>query len=150
MVPAALVSFLSRRAILYAEKGVKYSKILYVKRKGTVDETPVGQKVQQEFAALLDEITRRIRAVSDPKQIILFGSTARNQAGAGSDVDLLVIKDDVDATHAEAARIYRALADLAIPIDVVVMRSSTVQRYSNLVGTVVRPALREGKVLYER
>jgi hypothetical protein len=56
----------------------------------------------------------------------------------------------VDSTRAEAARIYRVLADLTVPVDVVVVRTAYVQRYGDLVGTVVRPALREGKVLYAR
>ncbi len=99
---------------------------------------------------LLDEITRRIRAVSDPEQIILFGSYARGDFTPYSDLDLLVIKEQVDSTHAEAARIYKALADLALPVDVVVMRKAYLQRYGDLVGTVARPALREGKVLYAR
>jgi hypothetical protein len=47
-------------------------------------------------------------------------------------------------------RIYHALADLTVPIDVIVVRTAYVQRYGDLVGTVVRPALREGKVLYAR
>jgi predicted nucleotidyltransferase len=99
---------------------------------------------------LLEEITRRIRAVSDPEQIILFGSYARGDFNPHSDLDLLVIKERVDSTRAEAARIYRALADLAAPVDVVVMRKAYVQRFGDLVGTVARPALREGKVLYAR
>ena len=99
---------------------------------------------------LLQEITQRIRAVSDPEQIILFGSAARGEAGPDSDLDLLVVKADVDSTRAETDRIYRALADLPLPVDVVVVRQAYVQRYGDLVGTVVRPALREGKVLYAR
>jgi predicted nucleotidyltransferase len=99
---------------------------------------------------LLQEITQRIRAVSDPEQIILFGSAARGEASPDSDLDLLVVKADVDSTRAEAARIYQALADLPVPVDVVVVRQAYVQRYGDLVGTVVRPALREGKVLYAR
>jgi predicted nucleotidyltransferase len=77
---------------------------------------------------LLDEITRRIRAVSDPEKIILFGSYARRDFTPHSDLDLLVIKADVDSTRAEAARIYTALADLALPVDVVVMRKAYVER----------------------
>lgn len=106
------------------------------------------EKIGGEHSELLAEITRRIRAVSDPQQIILFGSYARGEPGPGSDLDLLVIKDQVDSTRAEAARIYRALADLTAPVDVVVVRTAYVQRYGDLVGTVVRPALRDGKVLY--
>lgn len=100
--------------------------------------------------ALLTEITQRIITTSDPEQIIMFGSQARGDAGADSDVDLLVIKDEVASPRAEAARIYRALAGLRTPVDVVVMRSDYVQRHRNIVGTIVRPALREGKVLYAR
>jgi predicted nucleotidyltransferase len=99
---------------------------------------------------LLAEIIRRIVAVSDPQQIILFGSQARGDAGPDSDLDLLVIKDEVESPRAEAARIYRALAGLSTPVDVVVTRSDYVRRHRDIVGTVVRPALREGRVLYAR
>ena len=98
--------------------------------------------------ALLAEITQRIVAVSQPERVILFGSRARDQAKPDSDYDLLVIKDDVESTGAEAARVYQALAGIRAPVDVVVVRSAYVRRYGKLVGTVVRPALREGRVLY--
>jgi uncharacterized protein len=103
-----------------------------------------------DAAERLSEITRRIIQASQPEKIILFGSYARGDFGPDSDLDLLVIKEQVDSTGAEAARIYQALADLGLPIDVVVMRSAYVQRYGDLVGTVARPALREGRVLYAR
>jgi predicted nucleotidyltransferase len=100
--------------------------------------------------ALLAEITRRIVTTSDPEQIIMFGSQARGDAGPDSDLDLLVVKDKVESPRAEAARIYRALAGLRTPVDIVVVRSDYVQRHRDIVGTIVRPALREGKVLYAR
>lgn len=100
--------------------------------------------------ALVAEIIQRIVAVSKPQQTIPFGSQARGDARHDSDLDLLVIKDDVDSPRAEAARIYRALAGLSTPIDVVVARSDYVRRHRDVVGTIVRPALREGRVLYAR
>ena len=100
--------------------------------------------------ALLMEITQRIVAISDPQQIILFGSQARGDARLDSDLDLLVIKEEMESPRAEAARIYRALAGLSIPVDIVVARSDYVRRHRDVVGTVVRPALREGRVLYAR
>ena len=100
--------------------------------------------------ALLAEITQRIVAISDPQQIILFGSQARGDARPDSDLDLLVVKEEVESPRAEAARIYRALAGLSIPVDIVVARSDYVRRHRDVVGTVVRPALREGRVLYAR
>ena len=99
---------------------------------------------------LLTEITRRIVAVSDPQQIILFGSQARGNARHDSDLDILVVKDEVESLRAEAARIYRALAGLSTPVDVVVARSDYVRRHRDVVGTIVRPALREGRVIYAR
>ncbi len=106
--------------------------------------------METNLPTVLDEVTRRIRAVSDPERIVLFGSYARGDAHADSDLDVLVVKDEVDSTQAETARIYQALADIAVPVDVVVVRTAYVQRYGDLVGTVVRPALREGVVLYAR
>ena len=100
--------------------------------------------------AVLAEITRRIVAVSDPQQIILFGSQARGNAGSDSDLDILVVKDEVESLGAETAHIYRALAGLSTPVDVVVARSDYVRRHRDVIGTIVRPALREGRVLYAR
>lgn len=104
----------------------------------------------QDMTNLLDEITRRIREVSDPEQIILFGSRARGDSRSDSDVDLLIIKDNIESTRAEAGRIYRALRNIPISVDIVVVRPAYVAQYKDIIGTVVRPALREGKVLYAR
>jgi len=86
--------------------------------------------------ALLAEITQRIVAISDPQQIILFGSQARGDARPDSDLDLLVVKEEMESPRAEAARIYRALAGLRIPVDIVVARSDYVRRHRDVVGTI--------------
>jgi len=106
--------------------------------------------MQKEISSILAEITRRIRAVSDPEQIILFGSRARGDFRPDSDVDLLIVKDNIESTGAEAARIYRALAEISVPVDIVVARPAYIAKDKDVVGTIIRPALREGKVLYAR
>ena len=40
--------------------------------------------------------------------------------------------------------------DLPVPKDIVVTTPEEIARRGDVVGTVLRPALREGKVLYER
>jgi hypothetical protein len=96
--------------------------------------------VDLEVDNLTDAAELKLRALGEELPVPVSGA-----------VDILFVRgDDVNSTRAEAARIYRALADLAVPIDVVVMRTSTAERYSDLVGTVVRPALREGQVLHAR
>ena len=108
------------------------------------------EREERNHLEYLPAITQQILAVSDPEEIILFGSYARGDFGPDSDLDLLVIKDQVSSPQEEAARIYRALAHLVVPVDVVVVSKAYVQRYRNLVGTVVRPAFSEGKVIYAR
>jgi len=84
-----------------------------------------------------------------PVQIILFGSHARGQAGPRSDVDLLVVLPRVDNKRRATADILDALADLQVANDVVVTTPDEIRRRGNLVGPVLRPALREGVVLYD-
>jgi len=99
---------------------------------------------------LLDEIVARILAVSQPEQIILFGSYARGDARPDSDVDLLVLEAGVTKPRQESVRLRRALRGLRVPIDVIVATPEQANRYRNAIGLIYAPALKEGKVLYER
>jgi hypothetical protein len=49
-----------------------------------------------------------------------------------------------------AIDIRRKLSDLPVGKDIVVTTPDEIERRGDLVGTLLRPALREGKVLYER
>ena len=99
---------------------------------------------------LIPTIRDRIVRDFDPVQIILFGSRARGDAGSGSDVDLLVVLPEVADKRKAAVDMRRALADLAISKDIIVTTPEEIARQGQMVGTVLRPAIREGTVLYER
>ena len=92
----------------------------------------------------------RIVGAFQPSRIILFGSHARGTATEWSDVDLLVILPNVSDKRDTAIDIRRVLGDLPVCKDIVVATPEEVARRGHLVGTVLRSALREGKVLYER
>jgi predicted nucleotidyltransferase len=79
----------------------------------------------------------------------MFGSRARGDFHAHSDVDLLVIEPSVDDPIAEAVRLRRALEGLRVPIDVLVFGQEDAQRRSAVRGTVVERALREGRILVD-
>jgi uncharacterized protein len=99
----------------------------------------------------LPEIVERIVERFDPLRVILFGSLARGEAGRNSDVDLLVVMPDgIEDERRVTVEILGALKDLPISKDIVVTTPEEIERRGDLVGTVLRPALREGKVLYER
>jgi predicted nucleotidyltransferase len=101
-----------------------------------------------EYGQLYQEVTRRIVAAANPVKVILFGSRARGTAQPGSDLDLLVIERDPVSVRQEAVRLRRLLRDLEIPIDIIVIEQSFAERYGDIPGSVLYPALREGTVLY--
>jgi predicted nucleotidyltransferase len=99
---------------------------------------------------LIAEMVRRIVTRFDPLKVILFGSYARDDAGPDSDVDLLVVLPPNGSRRQQAADIDVALSGIKLPVDVIVVTPDDILRDRDVPGTVVRPALREGRVLYDR
>ncbi len=103
-----------------------------------------------DAARWLPLIKRRIVRGFRPDRIVLFGSQARGGARRDSDLDLLVVIPGIaHRRHAEAA-IYAALAGIPLATDVVVTTPDDVDRYQDVVGSVLLPALREGVTIYAR
>ena len=96
---------------------------------------------------ILDDIIRRIVEVAHPEKIILFGSAARGEMGPNSDVDLLIIKEGADALDL-MAQIYRNLHGAGAAVDAIVVTPEDVERFKDSHALVIKPALREGKVVY--
>lgn len=99
---------------------------------------------------VIAEMTRRIVEKFDPLQVILFGSQARGDARPDSDVDLLVVFPHVGNTRLAAVAILDELSDMRAFKDIVVTTPAEIATWGKLIGTVLEPALREGRVLYER
>jgi predicted nucleotidyltransferase len=98
-----------------------------------------------------EAITIMVERIVDqfhPLRIILFGSQARGDAGPDSDVDLLVVLSQVENKRRTTAAVLSTLGDMPIAKDVVVTTPDEIEEWGDVIGTVLRPALREGKVLY--
>jgi predicted nucleotidyltransferase len=117
---------------------------------GTMPNCTVTAPEEKACAEEIDEIVRRIAERFNPHQIILFGSHARGTARADSDVDLLVVMPVTGSKREQQIEIRCALHDIHVAKDIVVATPDEVERRRNIVGTIIRPALREGKVLYAR
>jgi predicted nucleotidyltransferase len=100
----------------------------------------------------LPEVVERIVKRFDPLRVILFGSLARGEANYHSDVDLLVVFEEVkrEDKREVAVEIRRALADLPVSKDILVTDLEEISRRGKIVGTVLHEALQEGKVLHDR
>ncbi len=98
----------------------------------------------------IEEMVRRIVEQFHPEKIILFGSHARGTAGPDSDVDLLVVMRVQGSRRQKATEIDLSLSDRKIPLDLLVVTPEQFDRDRDMIGTVIRPAAHEGKVLYER
>ena len=97
----------------------------------------------------IEEMVRRIVERFHPEQVILFGSYARGKAGPDSDVDLLVVMPVSGSKRKIAVEIDLALAGMGLPKDIIVVTPEEVARLRDIIGTIIYPAVREGKVMYE-
>ena len=105
---------------------------------------------KSEVHQTIDEMVRRIVRQFRPEKIILFGSHARGAGGPDSDVDLLVVLPVQGSKRKKAVEIYKLLAGIGVPKDVIVVTPEDIEKYKDLAGNIIGPALSEGKILYER
>jgi predicted nucleotidyltransferase len=91
---------------------------------------------------------QRILEVERPKSIYLFGSQARGDQSAGSDIDLL-IEDDTELSMSERySRYRRLLRGMKRPFDLLIFSSQEIAEKQRDKYSVVRKALEEGIKLY--
>ncbi len=99
--------------------------------------------------AFLEEIVRRILSVTTPHRIILFGSSASGGTTPDSDIDLLVVEDELADRQAEYVRIRRALRGLGRPFDIILISTEWFEESKDVIGGIAYPGHKYGKVLYE-
>lgn len=99
---------------------------------------------------LIESMVHRLVKRFEPLQIILFGSWARGEAKADSDIDLLIVMPDETDKRQAAIAMRRHVSDFPVPKDLILTTPEELARRGELIGTILRVALREGRVLYER
>lgn len=102
-------------------------------------------------SSTIQAITQLIVERFDPEQIILFGSHARGEVGAHSDVDLLVVLREDAGLPQLGNPIRRAIAEhFVLPVDVVIRSPEFLAEKRDDPYSFIHKVLEEGKVLYER
>lgn len=108
------------------------------------------KKIGQVDDNLLREIRARIVDAVKPERIILFGSYAYGKPKDESDLDILVIMNSELPRYRRSISIYRCLAGLLIPKDILVYTPEEIEEWSEVPQAFITTAIRKGKVIYEK
>jgi len=96
----------------------------------------------------LQQVVQRIVAAAQPSRVILFGSYGRGDASPDSDLDIMVIKPHVPNRYEEMLRLRKAVGSVGAGIDLLVYSEAEYERRSQVPGTVLYWARKEGKPVY--
>jgi predicted nucleotidyltransferase len=101
-----------------------------------IDETTINRAVEL------------LRQAAPGSTIIVFGSCARGQITADSDLDVLVVEPTVTSPHEEMVRLSDVLRPLRISVDVLVASKETFDYWADTPNTIYYEAAREGRVFH--
>lgn len=106
-----------------------------------------GRQVRDWIPEVIDDVV----AAFDPVRVIVFGSVARREERPESDLDLLVLFDDM-ATEDRRSLMGRVRGAISapIPIDVLVASVAEYEALKDVNGSPYYWPAREGRVAYER
>jgi predicted nucleotidyltransferase len=96
----------------------------------------------------IDQLVKSVVEAVQPLKIILFGSSAREDATTDSDVDLLVVMPEGVHRRETARYLYKHLGETGIPVDILVPTPDDLRRHKDNIGLIYRTVLQEGKVVY--
>jgi predicted nucleotidyltransferase len=99
---------------------------------------------------LIREVTDKIVSGFNPRRVILFGSQARGDARADSDLDLIVELEGVTNRIHKAIEISSLFGLRMWPLDVLVFSTEEFERDSKIIGRLPSMIRDEMKILYER
>ena len=91
-----------------------------------------------------------VAAANSPLKVILFGSYARGEADAGSDLDLIVVEREIPDPVTEYLNVHSAVSGFGVGVDLLLMTESEFEKKREWWSTPVYWAVREGKMLYEQ
>ena len=98
----------------------------------------------------IDKIIPIIVSLASPDQIILFGSYARGDNTAKSDIDLLILKKGLKNGRELIGSIYMAFFEnkISIPVDLLAVDYNRYIELNNEIGYVFKTIKEQGKVIY--
>ena len=97
----------------------------------------------------IQQAVARLVAAANPSKVILFGSYARGDATEDSDLDLMVIERELPNKFDEMVRLRIEVGDIPVGVDLLVYSDDEASARSQVPGTVLYWAYKEGRVMYD-
>lgn len=96
------------------------------------------------------EVIRRIVDAGHPRRLVLFGSYISGNMDINSDLDMLVVTgNEIDNPRAESVRLRRAIEDVLMPVDILVITENHLDKLKDIPGLIYKEALQTGRIVYE-
>jgi len=101
-----------------------------------------------EYSQTVQQLVDRVVETVHPLRVILFGSGARNEANAQSDIDLMVVMPNGTHRRQTSQTLYRQIRGIGVPFDVLVATPHDLEIHKDNVGLIYRIVLQEGVEVY--
>ena len=96
----------------------------------------------------LEKIIDYAATVAEPEMIILFGSMANGKTNAFSDVDLLIVSENILRKKAVSTRIASYASELSLKADVLIYSKSEIERECQKTNSFIGEIMKSGEIVY--
>src|ERR1700733_7883393 len=100
---------------------------------------------------VIEEVKKRLIKLYNPVEIYIFGSYAWGNPDNESDLDLVVVVDELDKNRYKAMEEgHRVLVDLMVPKDILLYTKTEFDEDTKNIVTLLYKVKRDGKLIYAR
>ena len=98
----------------------------------------------------INQVVEKVREVSNPDKIYLFGSYAYGNPNENSDLDLCIVKKEVKDKSKELLEVSLGLFNIPIPVDIVLLDEKSFNKRNNVWGSLQYEVFHKGLKVYEK
>jgi len=102
--------------------------------------------IKKEVKKVIEQMVIKYK----PEKIIIFGSYVKGDFSKDSDLDFLIIKNDVPKYGVDRIRELSKLIDRKIPCDFFICKQEELEKRLKLGDPFIKKILKEGEVVYDK